>query len=95
MQRGGEADDLTVHADDDGTILVDVGSRFVAVGDEELERIFDRIAADGGGVRLLGGGGRAEDGDEAPDRESEPGVIAAGYVLALAQARGMRVIREA
>lgn len=94
MHRGVSGDDLTVHAADDGTILVDVGARFVAVADEELERILDRIAADGGGVRLLGGGGRAEDGDEAPDRESEPGVNAAGYVLALAQARGMRVVRE-
>jgi hypothetical protein len=85
--------DLTVYAGNDGTVSVDVGSRFVAVDTEELERILDRLAADGGGLRLLGGSGRADDGDEPPDRESDPGMGAASFVLALAHARGLEVIR--
>jgi hypothetical protein len=86
--------DLTVYAEADGAVSVDVGSRFVAVGSEELERILDRLAADGGTLRLLGGTGRADDGDEPPDRESDPAMSAAGWVLALAHARGLTVIRE-
>jgi hypothetical protein len=86
--------DLTVYAEADGAISVDVGSRFVVVGSEELERILDRLAADGGTLRLLGGTGRADDGDEPPDRESDPAMGAAGWVLALAHARGLTVIRE-
>jgi hypothetical protein len=92
-RRHAPAEDLVVHADPDGTISVDVGTRFVAVRDEELERILDRLAADGGTVRLLGGTGRADDGDEPPDRESDPAMSAAGFVLAAAQARGLRVVR--
>ena len=86
--------DLTVHAEDDGSVSVDVGQRFVAVGAEDLERILDRLAADGGTLRLLGGTGRADDGDEAPELESDPAMGAAGWVLALAHARGLEVIRE-
>jgi hypothetical protein len=92
-RRNAPADDLVVHADTDGTVSVDVGTRFVAVSDEELERILDRVAADGGAVRLLGGTGRADDGDEPPDRESDPAMSAAAFVLAAAQARGLRVVR--
>ena len=88
------ASDLTVYAGEDGTVSVDVGTRFVPVGGEDLERILDRVAADGGSVRLLGGTGRADDGDEPPDRESDPAMGAASYVLALAHARGLQVIRE-
>ena len=94
MRRDAPADDLVVHADADGTISVDVGTRFVAVSDEELERILDRVAAEGGGVRLMGGTGRADDGDEPPDRDGDPAMNAAGYVLAIAEARGLRVTRE-
>jgi hypothetical protein len=94
VDRGGAGGELIVEAADDGTISVDVGTRFVVVADEELERILDRLAADGGGVRLVGGSGRADDGDEPPDREGDPAMNAAGYVLALAQARGLRVVRE-
>lgn len=86
-------DALTIHAATDGTISVDVGTRFVAVGEDDLERILDRLAADGGAVRLVGGIERADDGDEPPDRESDAGVDAAGYVLALAFARGVPVTR--
>lgn len=86
--------DLTVHAEDDGSVSVDVGQRFVAVGAEDLERILDRLAADGGTLRLLGGTGRADDGDEAPELEGDPAMGAAGWVLALAHARGLEVIRE-
>ncbi len=93
-RRDAPAEDLIVHAGADGTISVDVGTRFVAVSGEELERILDRVAADGGEVRLLGGSGRADDGDEPPDREGDPAMNAAGYVLAIAQARGLRVMRE-
>ncbi len=89
----GEAD-LTIYAEADGTITVDVGQRFVAVDGEDLERILDRLAADGGTLRLLGGTGRADDGDEAPELESDPAMGAAGWVLALAHARGLTVIRE-
>jgi hypothetical protein len=87
--------DLTVYAEDDGSVSVDVGSRFVAVDTDELERILDRLAADGGTLRLLGGTGRADDGDESPDHEADPAMGAAGWVLELAHARGLTVLREA
>ncbi len=45
-------------------------------------------------MRLLGGAGRADDGDEPPDRESDPAMGAAGYVRALAHQRGLQVIAE-
>ena len=86
--------DLTVVVADDGEVLVDVGSREVAVTVVELERILDRLAADGGTLRLAGGAGRADDGDEPPDRESDPAMGAASWVLAQAHARGLNVIRE-
>ena len=86
--------DLTIYAEADGSISVDVGQRFVAVDGDELERILDRLASDGGTLRLLGGTGRADDGDESPGLESDPAMGAAGYVLALAHARGLTVIRE-
>jgi hypothetical protein len=86
--------DLTVYAEDDGSVSVDVGSRFVAVDTEDLERILDRLAADGGTLRLLGGTGRADDGDESPDHENDPAMGGAGWVLELAHARGLTVIRE-
>ncbi len=85
--------DLTLYAENDGSISVDTGARFVAVGSDDLERILDRLAADGGTLRLLGGTGRADDGDESPGHESDPAMGAAGYVLALAHARGLTVIR--
>ena len=88
------ASDLTLYADEDGSVSVDTGSRFVPVGEEDLERILDRLAADGGTLRLLGGTGRADDGDESPDHESDPAMGAAGWVLALAHQRGLTVIRE-
>ena len=91
QSRGGE---LAVLAEEDGTIAVDVGSRFVGVSDDELERLLDNLAADGGSVRLMGGAARADDGDE-PERESDPGVSAAGWVMAMAAQRGISVIRDA
>ena len=93
-RRDADPDDLTVWAGEDGTVSVDVGSRFVAVAPDELERILDRLAADGGGIRLYGGTGRADDGDEPPDREGDPAMGAAGYVRALAHQRGLHVIAE-
>ena len=86
--------DLTLYAESDGSVSVDTGTRFVAVGGEDLERILDRLAADGGTLRLLGGTGRADDGDEPPDRESDPGMGAASLVLGLAAARGITVVRD-
>ncbi len=87
--------DLTVMAGDDGSVSVDVGSRFVAVGEDDLERLLDNLAADGGTLTLVGGSGRADDGDDAPYRESDPGMNAAGWVQAMAEQRGIRVLREA
>ena len=89
----GRASDLTVYAEDDGSVSVDVGTRFVAVSEDELERILDRLAADGGSVRLIGAPARADDGDEPPDRESDPGQGAVSFVLAIAFARGITVVR--
>jgi hypothetical protein len=86
--------DLTLYAEEDGSVSVDTGSRFVPVGGDDLERILDRLAADGGTLRLLGGTGRADDGDESPDHESDPAMGAAGWVLMLAHERGLTVIRE-
>lgn len=85
--------DLTLYAETDGSVSVDTGSRYVAVGSEDLERILDRLAADGGTLRLLGGTGRADDGDESPGIESDPAMGAAGWVLALAHERGLTVVR--
>lgn len=89
------ASDLTVLAGEDGTVSVDVGTRFVAVGADDLERILDRLAADGGTLRLVGGEGRADDGDDPADREADPSMGAAAWVLALAHARGVPVQRVA
>jgi hypothetical protein len=89
----GRDSDLTVHVDADGTVSVDTGSRYVAIGADDLERILDRLAADGGTLRLLGGTGRADDGDEPPDHESDPAMGAASYVRGLAMARGVEVVR--
>ncbi len=87
------AADLTVYVDDDAQVTVDTGSRFVPVGSEDLERILDRLAADGGTLRLLGAPARADDGDEPPERDSDPAQGAVSHVLALAHARGLEVIR--
>ncbi len=88
------AADLTLYVDEDASITVDTGSRYVAVDAEDLERILDRLAADGGTLRLLGAPTRADDGDEPPDRESDPAQGAASYVLALAHSRGLEVVRS-
>ncbi|MEW6225117.1 MAG: hypothetical protein AB1627_10870 [Chloroflexota bacterium] len=85
--------DLTVYVDEDAQVTVDTGSRFVPVGSEDLERILDRLAADGGTLRLLGAPVRADDGDEPPERDSDPAQGAVSHVLALAHARGLEVIR--
>jgi hypothetical protein len=87
--------DLTLYAEPDGSISVDTGGRYVAIDGDDLERVLDRLAADGGTLRLLGGTGRADDGDEAPELESDPAMGAAGWVLAQAHARGLEVIRGA
>jgi hypothetical protein len=84
--------DLTLYAEPDGSVSVDTGSRYVAVDSEELERILDRLAADGGTLRLLGGTGRADDGDEPVDRESDPAMGAATWVLGMAYTRGITVV---
>ena len=82
-----------MYVDDDAQVTVDTGSRFVPVGSEDLERILDRLAADGGTLRLLGAPARADDGDEPPERDSDPAQGAVSHVLALAHARGLEVIR--
>jgi hypothetical protein len=86
--------DLTLYAEADGSVSVDVGARFVAVGEGDLERILDRLAADGGTLRLLGGGGRADDGDDPAYQDADPAMGAASWVLAMAHARGLTVVRE-
>lgn len=86
--------DLTIAINPDAAITVDVGERFVEVGEEDLERILDRLASDGGALRLVGAPNRADDEDEPPDRESDPAVGAASHVLALAYARGLTVLRD-
>ena len=92
--RGGGTEDLAVWVDADGSISIDVGSRYVVVDPDELDRLLDRLAADGGTIRLAGGTGRADDGDEGPDRESDPAMHAAAFVRALAYERGIAVIAE-
>lgn len=87
------AADLTLYVEEDASITVDTGARYVEVGVEDLERILDRLAADGGTLRLLGAPARADDGDEPPDRDSDPAQGAVSYVLGLAHARGLDVIR--
>jgi hypothetical protein len=85
--------DLTLLVEDDGSVSVDTGQRFVSLDAADLDRILDRLAADGGTLLLLGGSGRADDGDEPPDRESDPAMGAASYVLGLAAERGLVVVR--
>jgi hypothetical protein len=85
--------DLTLYVDDDATVTVDTGARLVPVSADDLERILDRLAADGGTLSLMGGTGRADDGDEPPDREADPAMGAAAWVLALAHERGIEVVR--
>ncbi len=85
--------DLTLAVGDDG-VTVDTGSRFVPVTEEEVERILDRLAGDGGTLRLVGGAGRSDDGDEPVDRDGDHAVMAASWVLGLAHARGLEVVRE-
>ena len=94
----GDGDDRRtsrVYARDDGTISVDVGSRLRGGRRRATwsgsSTGSPRTAAT---LRLLGGTGRADDGDEPPDRESDPAMGAASYVLALAYRRGITVIRE-
>lgn len=41
---------LPIHVTDDGRIFVNVGARFVETAFEELDRILDRVAIDGGSV---------------------------------------------
>jgi hypothetical protein len=88
------AADLTLYVDEDASVTVDTGARFVPVGGDDLERILDRLAADGGTLRLLGGEGRPDDGDEPPDREGDPAMGAVSHVLAMAHARGLTVVRD-
>lgn len=85
--------DLVLAVGADG-VTVDTGSRFVPIGADDLERVLDRLASDGGVLRLVGGAGRADDGDEPVDRDGDPAVMAASWVLGLAHARGLQVIRE-
>ena len=47
-RRGGA--ELPVHVTEDGRVFVHVGSRFVEASLDELDRIFARLAADGGSV---------------------------------------------
>ena len=60
----------------------------------DLERIHPALRRTAGTLRLLGGTGRADDGDEPPDHESDPAMGAAAYVLALAHERGLTVVRD-
>jgi hypothetical protein len=41
---------LPIHVTEDGRVFVHVGSRYVETGFEELDRILDRVAVDGGSV---------------------------------------------
>jgi hypothetical protein len=42
--------ELAVHVTDDGRVFIHVGSRFVEASIDELDRILERLAADGGAV---------------------------------------------
>jgi hypothetical protein len=79
--------DLLVAAD--GSVWVDVGSRFVDVGQDELEQILDRLAADRGALRILSDPGRADDGDEPASRDADTGASALAALLAMAEERGL------
>lgn len=84
---GAGALDLLVSAD--GSVWVDVGSRFVDVGQDELEQILDRVAADRGTLRILQDPGRADDGDEPASRDADTGASALAALLAMADERGL------
>jgi len=73
----------------DGSIWVDVGSRFVDVGADELEQILDRLAADRGALRILRDPGRPEDGDEPASSDADTGASALAGLLAMAEQRGL------
>ena len=53
MEGGHRSDEaaLPVHVTDDGEILVHVGSRFVEASIEDLDRMLERLGAEGGSVR--------------------------------------------
>ncbi len=53
MERGPRSDAaaLPIHVTDDGQILVHVGSRFVEASMDDLDRMLERVGADGGSVR--------------------------------------------
>jgi len=44
------AAELPIHVTEDGRVFVHVGSRFVETSLDDLERILDRLAAEGGTV---------------------------------------------
>lgn len=79
--------DLLVSSD--GSIWIDVGSRFVDVGVDELEQILDRLAADRGTIRILRDPGRPEDGDEPASSDADTGASALAVLLAMAEERGL------
>jgi len=84
---------LAVQVAADGGIWIDVGSRLVELaGPEELERILDRLAADGGGIQLSRDPGRADDEDEPASRVADAGDESAGIVAALARERRIEII---
>lgn len=89
---GAGALDLLVAAD--GSVWVDVGSRFVDVGPDELEQILDRLAADRGTLRVLSDPGRADDGDEPASRDADTGASALAALLAMAEERGLATTVE-
>lgn len=92
--EGDGPDGLAVLVHPDATLAVDVGLRYVPIDADDLERLLERLAADGGTLRLAGGTPRADDGDEPADRENDPAMRAAWWVLAVAHRLGIPVEQD-
>jgi hypothetical protein len=72
-------DELLIHVARDGRVYVHVGTRFVEASVDEVDRVLERLAADGGSVAF-----------SRDDPDLEPGG-AAGDVLGLADEHGLVV----
>ena len=59
---GGPTDELPIHVTEDGRVFIHTGARFVEAELDDLDRILERLAADGGSVVFS-----RDDPGEAPD----------------------------
>jgi len=71
--------ELPIHVASDGRIYVNVGTRFVEASLDDVDRMLERLAADGGSLAF-----------SRDDPDLEPGGVA-GEILGLADEHGLAV----